>query len=53
MPRDNPLTHEVELVYLLVGVGPGRVLVRVLVFVGGTALAVVVASRTYPADNSP
>lgn len=47
--KGNPLTYEVELLrYLLVGVGPGRVLVPIVVLVGGTALAVVVASRTYP-----
>lgn len=47
--KGNPLTYEVELLrYLLVGVGPGRVLVPIIVLVGGTALAVVVASRTYP-----
>ncbi len=45
----NPLTYEVELLRrLLVGVGPSRVALDVAVLMGGTVVAVLVASRTYP-----
>ena len=47
--KANPLTYQVEILrYLLVGVGPGDVLVPTLVLVAGTALVIAVASRTYP-----
>jgi ABC-2 type transport system permease protein len=47
--RVNPLTYEVDILRrLLVGVGPERLLVRVVGLVAATAVAVAVASRTYP-----
>ncbi len=46
----NPLTYQVEaLRHLLVGVGPDRLLLDLGVLVGVTAVAVAVASRTFPA----
>lgn len=48
--RANPLTYQVEaLRRALVGVGPDRLGLDVAVLVGVTAVAVAVASRTYPA----
>ena len=45
----NPLTYEVEILRrLLVGVGPDRLAVDVLVLLGGTVVAVAVASVTFP-----
>lgn len=45
----NPLTYVVELLRrLLLGLGPQRVVLDLVVLVAGTALAVAVASRTYP-----
>jgi ABC-2 type transport system permease protein len=47
--RANPLTYQVELLrYLLVGVGPGRVILPLAVLVGVGSLAIAVASVTYP-----
>ncbi|MGH9263767.1 MAG: ABC transporter permease [Acidimicrobiales bacterium] len=47
--RVNPLTYLVEMLRrLLVGVGPNRLLFDVVVLVAGIAVAVAIASRTFP-----
>lgn len=49
LARANPLTYEVEILRrLLVGVGPDRLGVDVLVLLAGTVVAVAVASHTFP-----
>ncbi len=50
LARVNPLTYQVEAMRrLLVAVGPERISVDLAVLLGVTAVAVAVASRTYPA----
>jgi ABC-2 type transport system permease protein len=47
--RANPVTYLVEVLRrLLLGVGPDRLAVDVLALMAGTAVAVAIASRTYP-----
>jgi ABC-2 type transport system permease protein len=47
--KANPLTYQVEVLRrLLVGVGPNRLLLDSAVLIGGTVLAVAVASWTFP-----
>ena len=47
--RVNPLTYLVEMLRrLLVGVGPNRLLFDAVVLVAGIAVAVAIASRTFP-----
>lgn len=49
LAQANPLTYQVEaLRRVLVGVGPDRLILDAAVLVGGAALAVAVAARTYP-----
>lgn len=47
--RVNPLTYQVEVLRrMLVGVGPNRLLLDAAVLIGGSVVAVAVASRTFP-----